>query len=57
MTAPHAPNRRNLLVVIILLFLAGVAWWWSLRALRVDARTAPTPTVAPPGQSVAPTPR
>ena len=43
------PYSRYLLGIIVLLFLAGVAWWWSIRALRVNASTTPTPATTPAG--------
>ena len=57
MTESRTRPSGNLLIVILVLFLAGVAWWWSMRAIRVDASTAPTPTITPPGQTATPTRR
>lgn len=41
------PDTRVVLALIIVLFLAVLAWWWSLRAGRLEAGTAPTPSVLP----------
>jgi hypothetical protein len=41
------PDTRIVLALIIVAFLAGMAWWWSLRAGRIEAGQAPTPSTLP----------